>query len=210
MYSTLFKEYYLNNKGKLFKHFEIIINKSEKPFDIYWGDPDIIFEKSLDVPYPLAFIKFPQWAHEPNTRIYLHEKIDLKYSTALEYILAHEIGHFCLFDIFGINHPKGNDFLNVMETEIWADYFAYLYFIKFGNINNLEQLENILLEVDNLQNILYRIPSYDFIKYSYINKMKYLVEFKNKIEIALNNNVENTHLMIKTFDEILMQINKLV
>jgi hypothetical protein len=40
--------------------------------------------------------------------------------------------------------------------------------------------------------------------------MKYLKEFSNKIEIAINNTDENTLLMLNTFDEILIQINTLV
>ena len=208
MYNKSFEEYYKNSKGTFYKQYEIIVNNTKKFFDIYWGDPNIIFGKSIDVPYPLAFIKFPQWASEPDTRIYLHDKIEIKYNTAFEYILSHEIGHFCLFDIFGINHPKGNIFLNVNDTEVWADYFAYLYFKKYRNINNIEQLNNILLEVDNLQNLLYNIPSADLNKYSHTNKMKYLNEFSNKIETDINN--KNIHLMLNTFDEILIQLNELV
>ena len=210
MYSKSFKEYYRNNNGICYKQYEIIVNNSKKSFDIYWGDPNIIFKKSFDIPYPLAFIKFPQWASEPDTRIYLHENIENKNNTAFEYILSHEIGHFCLFDIFGINHPKGNIFLNVDDTEVWADYFAYLYFKKYRNINNIEQLYDIFLEVDNLQKFLYDIPSTDFDKNSYTNKMDYLKKFSNKIETAINNRDENTHLMLNTFDEILIQIKELV
>jgi len=209
MHATSFKDCYRNNKGTLYRHYEITVNNSIKPFDVYLGDPDIIFRKSIDNPYPLAFIKFPKWANEPDTRIYLHEKIELKYSRAFEYILAHEIGHFCLFDIFGINHPKGNIFLNVFETEVWADYFAYLYFNKYKNIHTIEELESIFLEIDNLQYYLYDILTNDICQYSYTNKLKHLKEFSAKIEIAISNNDKNTGLMLKIFDEILVQVNEL-
>ena len=205
-----FNNYHKNNEGMLYRHYDIAINNTSRPFDVYWGNPDIIFGKSLEVPYPLAFIQFPKWASEPDTRIYLHEKIELKYSTAFEYILAHEIGHFCLFNIFGINHQKGNVFINVLETEVWADYFAYLYFNKYRKIHTIEQLECVLSEIDNLQKILYNIPTADFYKYSYRNKIKYLKEFSTKIHIAINKNDKNTHLMLNAFDEILMQINELI
>jgi len=209
MHGKSFNEYYMNNKGIFYKHYDININNTKKSFDIYWGDPDIIFGKSLNVPYPLAFIKFPKWAHEPDTRIYLHEKIELKYSIAFEYILSHEIGHFCLFDIFGINHPMGDIYLNEIETEIWADYFSYLYFRKYRGIIDIEQLEKIFIEIDNLQNLIYNIPSIDFNKYSFINKMEYLRDFPKNIESAIKNNDQNTHLMLNIFDKLLIQINEL-
>jgi len=210
MFGKIFNDYYLNNKGILFKQYNIEINKTFKLFDVYWGDPNIIFSKSSDVPYPLAFIKFPKWAHEPETRIYLHEKIEIKYNKAFEYILAHEIGHFCLFDIFGINHPRGNIFLNVNDTEVWADYFAYLYFKKYRNYVNIEEVKNIFFEIDDLQNILYNIPSNIFHKHSFLNKIEVIIDFYNKIENAKKNNEQNILLMLNTFDEILIQIKELI
>jgi len=209
MHTSLFKDYYKGNKGTFYRHYEITVNNKSRPFDVYFGDPDIIFGKSIDSPYPLAFIKFPKWASEPDTRIYLHEKMKSIYPTAFEYILAHEIGHFCLFDIFGINHPKGFASLNEFRTEVWADYFAYLYFSKYRNIRIIGELENVLSEIDNLQCYLYNIPSSDFCKYSYINKMKYLEEFYAGLKID-NNDHENTHLMLNVFDEVLLQVNELV
>jgi len=208
--SRLFNDYYINNNGTLYKEFEININNSRKIFDIYWGDPNIIFDKNECLPYPLAFIKFPKYVHEPNTRIYLHEKIDKKYTTAFEFILAHEIGHFCLFDIFGINHPRGNIFLDERNTEIWADFFAYKYFIKYRNINNLENFEKILIEVDNLQNIIYGITPDVCNEYSFTNKIKDLKLLIDKIKIDCNNGEQNILLMLDTFDEILIQIKELI
>ena len=202
-----FYEYYKNNGGILFKKYEIYINNTTSIFDVYWGDPNIIFNQFSNEPYPLAFIKFPKWKHEPNTRIYLHKNIEINNEVAFEFILAHEIGHFCLFDIFGINHPKGNIFLDVHDTEIWADYFAFLYFIKYRNINNLEQLKISLLEVDNLRNNIYNIIPND--EYSFANKTKYLELFLEKIKLFSNDD-KNISLMLVTFEDILNQIGKLI
>jgi predicted SprT family Zn-dependent metalloprotease len=208
--NKLFNDYYKNNNGKLFKIFKININNNPLIFDIYWGDPDIIFDKLTLVPYPLAFIKFPKWKNDPNTRIYLHEKVDINYATAFEFILAHEIGHFCLFDIFGINHPKGNVFLDEYTTEVWADFFAYKYFMKYRNINNFEQFEKILIEVDNLQNFIYNITPDVCKEYSFTNKIKDLQLLKEKIQTGYNNGDQNILLMLGTFEKVLIQIKELI
>ena len=209
--NKLFNDYYKNNNGILYKTFEINIKNTQKTIDIYWGDPNIIFDNHTYLSCsPLAFIKFPRYKNDPDTRIYLHEKVDKKYTIAFEFILAHEIGHFCLFDIFGINHPSGHISLNKYYTEVWADFFAYKYFKKYRNINNLEQFEKVLMEVDNLQNIIYSTTPDVHNEHSFAYKIKDLHVLQESIQIDCNNNAQNTLLMLNTFDEILIQINELI
>jgi hypothetical protein len=204
-----FKEYYKNNRGIFYKKFEERINNENIIFDIYWGDPNIIFDKQILGLYPMAFIKFPRWKNDPNTRIYLHEKLEKKNAKAFEYVLAHEIGHFWLFNILGINHPKTTFRLGERETEEWADYFAYRFFVKYRNMNKLEQLEEVLKEVENFQRSIYNMDPDIYYKFSFVDKIKDLNILENKIQIAYNNGDQIIIQMLDTLELILNLVKEL-
>jgi Zn-dependent protease with chaperone function len=123
LYNELFKDYYLSNRGKKYKSFSIAINRYHYKYDIYWGDPNIIFDKAtINVLLPLAVTVIPHRFNYPNPRIFLHEKLEVK-NDAFEVVVAHEIGHLWLHDIIGINNPSTTNCMNESDSEKWADYF---------------------------------------------------------------------------------------
>lgn len=184
----LFKEYYFNNEGTLFKSFEISINTFNYSYSIYWGDPDIIFDgKTLRETYPLAVTIIPQRNNYPNPRIYLHEKLETKYNNAFEVVVAHEIGHLWLHDIVGINNPSTSNYMSEKESEIWADYFAFSYFVKYRNINCLEDFSKVLEEASRLQVEIYNLDPGQHMESTFINRMNDLKLLEENISIRIEN-----------------------
>jgi len=150
--SVSFKDYYLGNMGKLFKSFETNINNHHFYYDIYWGDPDIIFDNRVlyDI-YPLAVTMIPQSTKYPNSRIFIHEKLDLKFKHEFKIVLAHEIGHLWLHDVVGINHRMTTARMEEHEAEIWADYFAFRTMQKYSEISSLDSFNIHYEKISNLQ-----------------------------------------------------------
>jgi hypothetical protein len=85
--NDLFRDYYFNNKGTLYKSFDININNFHHSYDIYWGNPDIIFNNDgYTIYHPLAVTQIPQRKNYPNQRIFLHEKFDKKIHPYLKWL----------------------------------------------------------------------------------------------------------------------------
>jgi hypothetical protein len=189
-YKDLFKDYYFKNKGTLFKSFEISINNFHYSYDIYWGDPNIIFDEiTLKNTFPLAVTIIPHRYNYPNSRIFLHEKLETKYKNVFEMVIAHEIGHLWLHDIVGFNNPHTSSYMSENDSEIWADYFSYCFFVKYKFINCLEDFNKILEEAHDLQTKLYDIypQQKKELFYNRIEKIQLLDKKINSIE---NNNTE--------------------
>jgi len=155
-HKDIFKDYYLNNKGVLFRTFEININNFRRRYDIYWGDPNVILDaKALEEDFPLAVTTIPHRYHYPNPRIFLHERLDNRHSAVFELVIAHEIGHLWLHDVIGFNNPSTDYVMKENESEMWADYFSYSYLVKHRRISNFEGFAKILNEVSSLQREIY-------------------------------------------------------
>ena len=181
-HKDLLKDYYFNNKGTLFKSFEININNVHYSYDIYWGDPNIIFDKiALRETFPLAVNYIPQRKNYPNSRIFLHEKLEKKYNNVFEMVIAHEIGHLWLHDVVGVNHLMTSNFMKENETEIWADYFSYSFFVKYRNINCFENFIKILEEASNLQIKIYNLDPNQHVEFTFTRKAKKLKSFEEKL-----------------------------
>ncbi len=204
-HNDLFKDYYFNNKGILFKSFEINISKFHSRYDIYWGDPNIIFDvRTLTKTFPLAVTTIPHRYNYPKSRIFLHEKLRRKYDNVFELVIAHEIGHLWLHDIVGFNNPSTSSFMKEDESEIWADYFSYSFFIKYRNITCFENFIKILEEAGNLQIKIYDLDPKQHMEFTFAGKTDNLrlkeerinfeykngnptiIQMKNAIEITLN------------------------
>ncbi len=204
-YNDLFKDYYFNNKGIVFKSFEININNFHSRYDIYWGDPNIIFdERTLIKTFPLAVTTIPHRYNYPNPRIFLHEKLEKKYNNVFELVITHEIGHLWLHDIVGFNNPSTSNIMKENESEIWADYFSYSFFVKYRNITCFENFIKILEEASNLQIKIYDLDPKQHMEFTFTRKIENLklkekkinfeyengnptvIQMKNAIEITLN------------------------
>jgi len=197
-YKNPFDEYYRNNKGIFYKSFETNINNIHNIYDIYWGNPEFIFYNQDIKDQPLALTQFSRWMHDPNTRIYLHEKIEKKYNNAFDFILTHEIGHIWLRDVLGINHPRGHVFID--NTESWADYFAYIFFQRYRNITNLEQFKNILLDCDNLCKNIYSISHDTPEKFSFVDRIQGLVNLTERIQNEITTNTQQIQHILYSLD----------
>jgi hypothetical protein len=206
-HKDLFKDYYLNNKGKLFKSFEISINKFHYSYDIYWGDPDIIFNKEVSIEsFPLAVAIMPHRYNYPNSRIFLHDKLEKKYNNVFETVIAHEIGHLWLHDIIGFNNPSTDTFMNESESEIWADYFAYSFCKKYRNINCIESFGKILWEIGNFQMELYNLDFNRYMDIVYTKKLEILEVAEGDINYGLKN---GNKIIIHMINAIEMTLNNL-
>ena len=205
LHKKLFKDYYFSNKGTLYKAFEININTFHYSYDIYWGDPNIIFdEKALRENFPLAITIIPHRYSYPNPRIFLHEKLEIKRKNAFEAVVAHEIGHLWLHDVVGFNNPSTNNFMRERDSEIWADYFAFYFFVKYRNINCLNDYGKLLEEVGHLQMNIYNLNPEEHTESTFTNKVSnlsllndrmdhgtkdlnsFLTQMRSAIEITLN------------------------
>jgi hypothetical protein len=198
-HKDIFKDYYFNNKGILFKTFEININTFHYNYDIYWGDPNIIFDKkTLTETFPLAVTIMPHRYNYPNSRIFLHEKLGKDNNNVFELVIMHEIGHLWLHDIIGFNNPSSNNTMRENESELWADYFACNFFLKYRNTNNIEEIYKIFKDANNLQNKIYNLEPNKNMKYTNtkIENLKLLekecLESKNEIIIHMINAKEIT------------------
>ena len=181
-HNDLFKDYYFNNKGTLFKSFEININNFHSSYDIYWCDPSIIFdERTLIETFPLAVTTISHRYNYPNPRIFLHEKLERKYNNVFEMVIAHEIGHLWLHDIVGFNNPSTSNFMKENESEKWADYFSYSFFVKYRNINCLENFIKILEEASNLQIKIYNLDPNQHKEFTFTRKIENIKLFEEKI-----------------------------
>ena len=188
----LFKNYYLSNKGILFKSFEINISNFHYRYDIYWGDPNVIFDaRARTKTFPLAITTIPHRYGYPNPRIYLHERLDRNYGNVFELVIAHEIGHLWLHDIVGFNNPSTGNFMNEEQSEIWADYFSYSFFVKHRNITSLDSFGRILEDASNLQLEIYDLDPKQHMELTYTRKMENLRlrEEKNNLEYENGNPV---------------------
>ncbi len=181
-HNDLFKDYYFNNKGTLFKSFEMNINNFHSSYDIYWGDPNIIFdERTLIETFSLAVTIISNRYNYPNPRIFLHEKLEKKNKNVFEMVIAHEIGHLWLHDIVGFNNPSTSTFMKENESEKWADYFSYSFFVKYRNINCLENFIKILEEAGNLQIKIYNLDPNQHKEFTFTGKIESLKLFEEKI-----------------------------
>ena len=207
----IFKDYYFNNKGLFYKTFETNINKCHYTYDIYWGDPKIIFGSGNGTGnnYSLAVSIIPQRKDYPNSRIYLHEKLELKNKNVFEVVVAHEIGHLFLHDVIGINHQMTIDYMEESETEIWADYFAYKYFKKYRKINTIEQFFNIMEEASYFQMELYNLNSIEYKEYTYYKKIEKIKLLNDKIDSEINNPDSKLNQIVSAIDITLDDIGDL-
>lgn len=200
-YNNLFKDYYFNNKGIFFKTFEININNINNRYEIYWGDPDIIFDRiSLKEKYPLALTIIPRKKNAPHPRIFLHEKLEKKFTNSFEMVIAHEIGHLWLHDVVGVNHPMTNNSMEEYETEIWSDYFAYEFFVKYRNVYSLEIFNKIIEEAINLQMYIYNLNPEQYMKYVYTERVENLKILDNKVKIGVGNRDQTMIQMLKAIE----------
>lgn len=209
-FSNLFKDYYYNNKGTFFRSFEININNFHSSYDIYWGDPMVIFDqKALKEEFPLAVTVIPHRNNSPNPRIFLHDKLEKKYNNSFEMIIAHEIGHLWLHDVVGFNHPMTRNFMKEYETEIWADYFAYSFFVKYRSINCLEEFNKILKGACKLQIQIYNLNPKQHMEHVYDEKVETLKVLDDRVKTELKNMNPTMIHMIKAIEITLISLGDL-
>ncbi len=155
-HAKIFRDYYYTNKGRLYKSFEININSFQHSYDIYWGDPEIIFDdKTRKISSPLAVRIMPTRMNAPNPRVFIHEELTQEHGNVFELVVAHEVGHLWLDDIVGLTRPTAEFYVDEHRAEVWADYFAYSYFCKYRDLNNLDDFLNIMKEAGRVQSQLY-------------------------------------------------------
>jgi hypothetical protein len=209
-HNDLFKDYYFNNKGILFKSFELNINNINNSYDIYWGDPNIIFDrKTLISTFPLAVTIIPKRLNYPNPRIFLHDKLDKNIINVFEMVITHEIGHIWLHDIVGFNNLSTSYYMDENESEVWADYFSYYFFKRYRNIDCLNKYQKILEEVSELQIKIYYFDPKLSIEVTLTNKMDKLKILEDKIKLQLlednsftNQMIEAINITLKTMGDI--------
>lgn len=178
----LFKEYFFQNKGQFYKSFKIIIRNHQYNYDIYWGDPKIIFlQKSLSKKYPLAVTVIPHRNNYPKPRIFLHKDIKIENKYVFELIITHEIGHLWLHDILGYNNPSTEYLMEESESEIWADFFSYNFFKIFRNIKNIKNYLKLLKGASKVQMDLYNLNPKKYIEDTFNVKMKNLILLQDKV-----------------------------
>jgi len=186
--SDRFREYYYGNKGTKYKSFEFRINNSHQEYDIYWGDPNVIFdEKTRMNGSPLAVRIMPTRLNAPNPRIFIHEKLTQEHNDIFELVVAHEIGHLWLDDVVGLSRPTAEFYINNQQAEIWADYFAYSFFKKYRSMESLEEFGYVLKEAGNLQSQLYNSDP-DRIEQATNERIADLHELEKGIEKDLKDN----------------------
>ena len=155
-----FKEFYLNNEGKIYKSIELCIGNRRYSYDIRWGDPKTIFDpRSLQKDFPLAVTVIPHRKGYPNPCIFLHEMLDEKYGSTFEMIVAHELGHLWLHDVVGFNNPNTTTTMDESQSEHWADYFSYCFFRKYRNSTCLDDFTKVLAAAARLQIQFYGLDS---------------------------------------------------
>jgi hypothetical protein len=193
-HQDLFRAYYFGNKGTLFRHFEIAIGDFHYRYDIYWGDPSIIFDPgALEEKFPLAVTTIPQRAHYPDTRIYLHERLERKHTCVFELVIAHEIGHLWLHDIVGFNNLLTNSRMSESDSEVWADYFSYCYFVKYRTLSCVDDFAQALKEASNLQMAVYNLDPKSHVELTFTRKMERLRAKIEEVDLGCR---EGDHIAI--------------
>jgi hypothetical protein len=183
-HEDLFREYYHGNSGRLYKSFQLEIGNHKYKYDIYWGDPKVIFDsRSIADKYPLAVTAIPHRYPSPNPRVFLHEELEEKYGNAFEFVVTHEIGHLWLHDIIGFNNPSTENLMNESDSEIWADYFAYSFFLKYRQTAGLDAFEKVLKEASDIQLKMYKLDPERHIEFTFIRKLDNLKRHKEGIEL---------------------------
>jgi len=151
-------EYQRSNSGKLMLAFNIVLGSQIYQYDIFWGDPSIIFDQETRFnSSPLAVTLIPHRHGLPATRVFLHEGLNPNNVNVFEMVVAHEIGHLWLHDIVGFNNPSTRQSMSERDTESWCDYFAYCFFQKYRGISNAESFSEIIRSTGELQMELYSI-----------------------------------------------------
>ncbi len=182
-----FRDYYFHNKGTLFRSFEITINDFHYSYDIYWGDPNVIFApRALAQEFPLAVTTIPRRYHYPNPRIFLHDKLERKYDRVFELVIAHEIGHLWLHDIVGFNNPATSDRMSEEDSEVWADYFSYSFFVSYRGVYSLDDFAPVLEGASNLQLQIYDLDPQVHRELTFTKKMEKLTLQAKSIEVECN------------------------
>ena len=186
-HEDVFRDYYFQNKGTLFRSFEIAINDFHYSYDIYWGDPSVIFApRALAQEFPLAVTTIPHRYHYPKPRIFLHDKLERKYDRVFELVVAHEIGHLWLHDIVGFNNPATRNPISEEDSEVWADYFAYSFFINYGRVSSLDAFAGVLEEASNLQLQVYDLDPKVHRELTFTRKMVNLTLKAESIDLECN------------------------
>ena len=147
------REYHELDKGVSYKAFGLSVGNRYFNYDIYWGDPEVLFDKEIIRMLPLATVAFPARRSNSCPRIYLHEKLTLEHKDAFEYVVMHEIGHLWLYEIIGVHHQ-----LQRNDTEVWADYFAFNFFKKHRGVGSFDRFKDILNETLVLHGVIYGYP----------------------------------------------------
>lgn len=164
-HADIFRDYYYTNKGRLYKSFEININSFQHSYDIYWGDPEIIFDdKTRKNSSPLAVRIMPTRMNAPNPRVFIHEELTQEHGDVFDLVVAHEIGHLWLDDVVGLTRPTAEFYVDEHRAEVWADYFAYCYFREYRELNDLDDFCSIMKEAGMIQSKLYHRDSGEIIQ----------------------------------------------
>jgi len=150
----LFHDYWSNNKGTFYKKFDFSIANRYIACDIYWADPNIIFYDIDAISHlPLARLAIPVVTNHPHSRIFLHNNLIRKYKEIFEYVITHEIGHLCFYDLLGVRSE-----FTYHELEALADLFSCIFFMKYRNIEDQGEFNRILNNALDLQAKIYKIP----------------------------------------------------
>jgi len=199
-HKALFRDYYTKNMGEFYKSFQISINDYRYNYDIYWGEPDAIFDaRDIKEKLPLAVTIISRRKSDPNNRIYLHKEIDAK-SRIFEMIVVHEIGHLWLHDIVGFNNPTTNSVMDEVESESWADYFSYCFLVRHRKGMDLKGFLNILLEATEVQRKLYRNDERVEIEDKFSQRISAFEIFENRINDQLKNQIDFIIQMKRAID----------
>jgi len=175
----IFNEYWSNNEGTFYKKIDFYMGKRHFVYDIYWADPKVIFyDFDLMKQLPLAKTVIPVNTNHPYPRIFLHNNLTRRYKNIFEYVIMHEIGHLWLFEGLGIRKEFAGN-----ELEAFADLFSCLFFMKYRNIEDIDQFNVILNNTTDLQAKFYKIPLH-LIKVIHNKKMEEIEMFVAKSEAS--------------------------
>ena len=155
-HADIFRDYYYTDRGKLYKSFDIKIGSFQEKYDIYWGEPEIIFDDNTrKYSFPLAVRVLPTRLHTPNPRIFVHDELTQEHRAVFELVVAHEIGHLWLDDVVGITRPTADFYVDAIRAEAWADYFAFCFFRKYRDLVDIETFCTIMKDAVRIQSQLY-------------------------------------------------------
>lgn len=186
-HEAAFRDYYLSNKGRLFRSFEIRIGDHRYHYDIYWGDPNIVFSPQVRKDtFPLAVTTIPRRMGYPDPRIFLHDMLNEKHGAVFETVVAHEIGHLWLHDVVGINHPRTASRMEETEAEHWADHFSYCFFRKYRDLTAPEGFAGLLIDAAELQARFYGIDQKEAESLGLKERPKDFVKFEKLLAVQLD------------------------